>query len=78
MVRRLPGLEEATLGRQTGHLLHHRSAVSCLLAGTDDRIEGGIRFREKGGGKEVKNEIIKEVQGKDTKEGRNLVFLKVN
>lgn len=35
VVRRLPGLEEAALGRQTGHLLHHRPAVSCLLSGTD-------------------------------------------
>lgn len=39
VVRRLPGLEEAALGCQTGHLLHHRPAVSRLLAGTD--VGGG-------------------------------------
>lgn len=37
VVRRLPGLEETTLGGQTGHLLHHRPPVSCLLTG----MEGG-------------------------------------
>lgn len=40
VVRRLPGLEEATLGCQTGYLLHHRPALSCLLTGTDDRMKG--------------------------------------
>lgn len=37
VVRRLPGLEETTLGGQTGHLLHHWPPVSCLLTG----MEGG-------------------------------------
>lgn len=37
VVRRLSGLEETTLGRQTGHLLHHRPPVSCLLTGMEGR-----------------------------------------
>lgn len=47
VVRRLPGLEETALGRQTGHLLHHRPAVSCLLSGTDGG--GEYKFRRKKG-----------------------------
>lgn len=35
VVRRLPGLEETTLGGQTGHLLHHRTPVSFLLTGKE-------------------------------------------
>lgn len=49
VVRRLPGLEEAALGCQTGHLRHHRPAVSRLLAGTDVRGgEGSLVGRKLG------------------------------
>lgn len=48
VVRQLPGLEEATLGRQTGHLLHHRTPVSCLLTGEEG---GGRKGRREGGKK---------------------------
>lgn len=36
VVRRLPRLEETTLGRQTGHLPCHRPPVSRLLTGETD------------------------------------------
>lgn len=36
VVRRFPRLEETTLGRQTGDLLHHRTAVPSLLTGKSE------------------------------------------
>lgn len=36
VVRRLPRLEETTLGSQTGHLLGHRPPVSRLLTGMNE------------------------------------------
>lgn len=57
VVRRLPGLEETTLGGQTGHLLHHRTPVSRLLAGT----EGG------GGGVAVCSDLVTRVYSPETR-----------
>lgn len=57
VVRQLPGLEEATLGRQTGHLLHHRTPVSCLLTGEEG---GGRKGRREGGSEGRRRENLKE------------------
>lgn len=42
VVRRLPRLEETTLGRQTGHLPRHRPPVSRLLTGRNERT---VKFK---------------------------------
>lgn len=68
VVRRLPGLEETTLGRQTGHLLHHRTPVSCFLTGK----EGGNKWEcEEGKGEGMKKEKVwKMTLGRRTGERR--------
>lgn len=55
VVRRLPWLEETTLGCQTGHLFHHRTSVSRLLTGM---VGVGRRWECKVGGRQRLSETV--------------------